>query len=104
MMLLTGCQFVYVDQLTLDQQYRPSKAAHSRNPLVWTIGAGYQYFVRANPRSLESSLRRVHVSAERPVYTALLPGYQIGILRGTRSFQLVSGFLRKIQPVKNHSD
>jgi hypothetical protein len=29
------------------------------------------------------------------VYTALITGYQIGILRGARSFQLSSGFIKQ---------
>jgi hypothetical protein len=35
-------------------------------------------------------------SNDRPVCTALLPGYQIGILRGARSFQVSCGLLSKI--------
>jgi hypothetical protein len=32
---------------------------------------------------------------ERPVYTALLAGFQLGILRGARSIQLNSGFIKQ---------
>jgi hypothetical protein len=32
---------------------------------------------------------------ERPVYTALVAGFQIGILRGAKPFQLRSGFIKQ---------
>jgi hypothetical protein len=32
---------------------------------------------------------------ERPEYTALFTGFQIGILRGAMSFQRISGFIKQ---------
>jgi hypothetical protein len=88
MLLLSGFQFVYDDQLDSNVFYAPTLA-------FWiTVLVGHE---RSGFQPATESWRSGYQESrnECPVYTALLTGFQNSIRRGARPFQMTNRFIER---------